>query len=241
MLKVYVRKDLKMNRGKTIAQISHVAMKYVLSAFTEEQGVLTGDEQVIGALRKIAQDVDSMVEIVMIQSEEEAVSVFEQNAGYSTSIIDNGHTYFKGQKTLTCIAVDSSREIPVLREPEYGIEDRDVKQVLLFNSGIDLPKQEQYKVAIAMAMNTILERMDGNSLDLNKEENLYLKHWLYSCFKKVTLKTKLNDTIVGVSKEARVRGVSVIEHSLGDRVAAVAIGAAPTHMFTGLTDPLTLY
>ncbi|MFS1430096.1 peptidyl-tRNA hydrolase [Vibrio splendidus] len=241
MLKVYVRKDLKMNRGKTIAQISHVAMKYVLSALSVENGIITGEKSVLEKLRLIASDVENYVDIVMINSEEEAQQALNSYDGYATSIIDNGHTYFKGQKTLTCIAVDADRRIPVLREPEYGIDDRDVKQVLLFNSGLEMQKQEQYSVAIAIAMNTILERMVDDSLDLNKEENLFLQQWLRGCFKKVTLKTKLNETMQSVRNEAESRGMTVISHSVNGNMAAVAIGAAPTHMFAGLTDTLTLY
>lgn len=90
-----MRKDLKMPRGKEIAQGAHASMKATL-LHLEDPRV---KEWLSGNFTKIA---------VGVSSEEELQAVYNQakEAGLIAEIIiDSGLTVFKGIPTMTCIAI----------------------------------------------------------------------------------------------------------------------------------------
>lgn len=92
---IVMRKDLKMGRGKEIAQGAHASMAATL-ANMEDRRV---KEWLAGAFAKVA---------VGVSSEEELLEVYQKaiDSGLIASkIVDNGLTVFKGIPTLTCIAV----------------------------------------------------------------------------------------------------------------------------------------
>lgn len=104
-----LRKDLKMRKGKMIAQGAHAAMKVFFDRMikTSEDGLtrtLTLDNQsmadwVDGSFTKIA---------LGVNSEEELDDLFEKANTLGvpcTMIVDNGLTEFHGVKTKTCIAI----------------------------------------------------------------------------------------------------------------------------------------
>lgn len=117
---IVLRKDLKMKKGKSVAQGSHASLgvflkmmnggisltektpkikngTYTLSLEVEVGSFL--DDWLRGEFRKIALSVDS---------EEELLNVYNQAKQMNipvTMIEDNGLTVFHGVKTKTCIAI----------------------------------------------------------------------------------------------------------------------------------------
>lgn len=97
---IVIRKDLKMRRGKEIAQGSHASMSFMVrkikaqTSFTEVE-----QEWMTRGMSKVCLQADS---------EEELVSIFEkaQEAGLEVQIIrDSGRTEFNGVPTLTALAI----------------------------------------------------------------------------------------------------------------------------------------
>lgn len=92
---IIIRKDLKMRRGKEIAQGCHACMKATLEHINDKRV----KEWLDGAFTKICLSVDS---------EEELIEIYQKacNAKLIASLItDSGKTEFNGVPTKTAVAI----------------------------------------------------------------------------------------------------------------------------------------
>lgn len=110
---IVVRRDLKMRRGKEIAQGSHASMAFLLARFRTRGSVdlASFDEHVrrwmLAHCAKICVRVDSEAELLDVHARAQA-------AGIESHLVrDAGHTEFGGVPTLTCCAIgpDESSKI----------------------------------------------------------------------------------------------------------------------------------
>lgn len=92
---IVMRKDLKMPRGKEIAQGSHASMKATLENLTHPSVV----EWLNGSFTKIAVGVSSLEEL------EEVIAKANANRIITSKIVDSGRTVFNGVPTVTCAAI----------------------------------------------------------------------------------------------------------------------------------------
>jgi len=97
---IIIRKDLKMRRGKEIAQACHASMAF-LSKITASGNKLSPIQQewFDNSYRKITLQVDSEAELDAIHEKAKAEGI------ESHLIIDNGFTEFHNIPTKTCIAL----------------------------------------------------------------------------------------------------------------------------------------
>jgi PTH2 family peptidyl-tRNA hydrolase len=104
---ILIRKDLKMRRGKEIAQGSHASMDFMISRLREQPGEdcrkleLTRDEQkwIDEGMAKVCLRVDS--EEMLVEYHSRALE-----AGLKSFMIrDSGRTEFGGVPTLTACAI----------------------------------------------------------------------------------------------------------------------------------------
>ena len=100
-----MRHDLKMRRGKQIAQGAHASMSFLCRRLQEAGSVsldgLTGAQRawLTGAFAKVCCRVDSEEELMQIH--DKAVE-----AGLEVHLItDSGRTEFHGEPTRTCLAI----------------------------------------------------------------------------------------------------------------------------------------
>ena len=102
---IVMRHDLKMRRGKQIAQGAHASMSFICRRLQEAGSVSLGDfivaQQVwlTGAFAKVCCRVDS---------EEELMEIHDKalDAGLEVHLItDSGKTEFHGEPTNTCLAI----------------------------------------------------------------------------------------------------------------------------------------
>lgn len=92
---IVMRKDLKMRRGKEIAQGAHASMKATLENMNHPNVIQWLD----GKFAKICVTVDSLDELMAVYNKAREHNLI-------TAIIeDEGRTEFNGVKTVTCIAV----------------------------------------------------------------------------------------------------------------------------------------
>lgn len=108
---IVLRKDLKMRRGKEIAQGSHASMKVLLDQmsieFIDEKLVLRGEwgqdsqtaQWLLGQFTKVALYVESEEQLLALKAQATARGI------PSTLITDAGLTEFNGVSTNTCIAI----------------------------------------------------------------------------------------------------------------------------------------
>ncbi len=102
---IVVRHDLKMRRGKQIAQGAHASMSFICRRLQERGAVSLDDFSeferawLTGAFAKVCCRVDSEEELMAIH--EKAVA-----AGLEVHLItDSGKTEFHGVPTRTCLAI----------------------------------------------------------------------------------------------------------------------------------------
>lgn len=109
-MKIYIRKDLNMRRGKACAQAAHVALNLFYSAFNFNIEKLTASISINDFSRVFGTWIehDMPIDIIWVDSERELKSALHgaQSKSFLTeSVVDLGKTEFKGRKTMTAIAV----------------------------------------------------------------------------------------------------------------------------------------
>lgn len=113
---IVMRHDLKMRRGKQIAQGAHASMSFICRRLQERGSVSLNDFSecegawLTGAFAKVCCRVDSEEELMAIH--EKAVE-----AGLEVQLItDSGKTEFHGVQTRTCLAIgpDDSEKIDAI-------------------------------------------------------------------------------------------------------------------------------
>ena len=113
---IVMRHDLKMRRGKQIAQGAHASMSFVCRRLQESGSVSFGDftesqrAWLTGAFAKVCCRVDSEEELMEIHDKALA-------AGLEVHLItDSGRTEFHGEPTNTCLAIgpDEAQKIDAI-------------------------------------------------------------------------------------------------------------------------------
>jgi len=109
---IVMRKDLKMRRGKQIAQGSHASMKVILDGM--ERGDLGSTREVLSTSYDYGSPMDDWLNgqftkiCVYVNSEEELNELYSKAQELNipcSMIIDAGKTEFNGVPTKTCIAI----------------------------------------------------------------------------------------------------------------------------------------
>jgi len=109
-LVIVVRKDLRMRRGKEIAQSIHAAIAF-----------LANRKRKLNKVEKLWLGDGSAVIALQINSEEELLDVHygAKSAGLASHLVrDSGKTEFAGQPTFTCLAIGP--DCPELIDPITG-------------------------------------------------------------------------------------------------------------------------
>ena len=113
---IVMRHDLKMRRGKQIAQGAHASMSFICRRLQNQKSVSLDDFSEVertwltGSFAKVC---------CRVNSEEELMNIFDKAkaAGLEVHLItDSGKTEFHGQPTRTCLAIgpDVAEKIDVL-------------------------------------------------------------------------------------------------------------------------------
>jgi PTH2 family peptidyl-tRNA hydrolase len=130
MLKIYVRADLKMRKGKMAAQSAHAAMKLLMEVMikTKNKMILRHEE-----IKKFVEFLKNpVIEIVMVNSEEHLNLILDKSKPFSI-IVDSGRTEFHGVKTVTCGAQGIFEDVALTEMEVPHIYGKDIvaKQVFL--------------------------------------------------------------------------------------------------------------
>lgn len=117
---IVMRKDLKMTKGKYIAQGSHASLGVVLSLLNNGKSIKEDNPEIKGGKYNINLEVEvgspldewlrgTFTKVcVYVNSEEELLDIYQKalDRNLPTVLIeDSGLTMFKGVKTKTCLAI----------------------------------------------------------------------------------------------------------------------------------------
>jgi PTH2 family peptidyl-tRNA hydrolase len=97
---IVIRKDLRMRRGKEIAQGSHASMSFLLKGQSSEEDII---EWLNGGQTKICLVVNSEDELLELDSKA------REHGLLSNIITDAGRTEFNGVPTKTCLAIGPNK------------------------------------------------------------------------------------------------------------------------------------
>lgn len=103
---IVIRRDLKMRRGKEIAQGAHASMAFLVRRFDRDESIKTPEERMWldGAHAKVCVQVHSEAELIALH--EKAVA-----AGLESHVVtDLGRTEFGGIPTKTALAIGPARD-----------------------------------------------------------------------------------------------------------------------------------
>jgi peptidyl-tRNA hydrolase, PTH2 family len=104
---IIIRKDLRMGRGKEIAQGAHAAMAWLSHRLIHDQNTNTALAQFSDAERQWLMTSFRKVTL-QVNSEEELLAIYNraEATGLQVHLItDSGLTVFHGQPTITCLAI----------------------------------------------------------------------------------------------------------------------------------------
>lgn len=190
-MKIFVRSDLKMRKGKMAAQSAHATNKLFLEYSYRKDNFIVIDMNTAKLL--LQPDTLNSADVSFVKNEEE---LNKMENSRSSSIIDHGRTEFNGVKTKTVLCSDLiNKDIVERFEPA---EDRDIfaKQIILFSKEFPLSKEVACKLAGLSSIQSLVRMFDvgedGNLyFDLSKENAS--SAWLKGAFAKISLSTK-NDS-----------------------------------------------
>ncbi len=202
-LKVYVRNDLKMRKGKMAAQSAHAAMKLFFEVMhkIDNKMILSGHSLV--EMESFL--LNPVVSIIMVKDEDELNTILDKNTPFSI-ITDSGRTEFHGVPTVTCAAQGLFSKCDVIEfevKHNYG-KDIKAKQLFVFNKDVPLSKEVACKEAVISCLKQLYSLMhvdkNGNRyFDLCEKSPLI--DWIMSAFAKIVVSTKTTEELIQLKKK----------------------------------------
>jgi PTH2 family peptidyl-tRNA hydrolase len=217
LLKIFVRNDLKMRKGKMAAQSGHAAMKLFFEAMVQTHGRMTLMSKQHAEFLEFFHN--PVVEIVMVKDEEDLHTILAPLAPVSV-IVDNGRTEFHGVPTTTCAAhgIFTPCDLTLMNVPQtYGTEIKS-KQIFVFNKDKPLSKEKACQQAVISCLKLLYNQMldDGYG---NKYFDLFQKNaltdWIMNAFAKIALSTKTMAELDEVERQLKSAGF-VVERIVDD-------------------------
>lgn len=216
-LKIFVRNDLKMRKGKMAAQSGHAAMKLFFEAMVKSPTRMTLLAKQNAEFLEFFNN--PVVEIVMVKDEADLHTILEPLAPVSV-IVDNGRTEFHGVPTTTCAAhgIFSPCDLTVMNVPQtYGTEIKS-KQIFVFNKDKPLSKEKSCQQAVISCLKLLYKQMlddeNGNKYFDITQKNA-LTDWIVNAFAKIALSTKTMDELNEVERQLKAAGF-VVERFVDD-------------------------
>lgn len=216
MLKIYVREDLKMRKGKMAAQSAHAIMKLIFEVMkkNEKRMVLENKEDLL--LKDFLKN--PVVEIVMVKSEDDLNVAIDKSKPFSI-VVDSGRTEFNGVKTVTCAAqgIFEDSLISEIVVPHNLGTDIKSKQVFIFNKDIPLTKIDACKLAVITCVNNIYSKLIEE--DNYKFYDLTVKNefndWILNAFGKICLSVENMNDFNSIVKELNDKNIEFTQYNYG--------------------------
>jgi peptidyl-tRNA hydrolase len=240
MIKVYVRNDLNMRKGKMGAQVSHAVMSIFLNMRENNPNRIFFNEYYSDKILNWLKN--PYLEIITVDSEDFILKKADENIGYCVLIKDQGRTEFNGVETLTCMAVC---DIPLnnshrnLCQPYKNV---DCKQAIVINRDCSYNKIKVSEVSAIVSVRSIFQNSKylDNKLYLDTN-NVNFKDWLENAFAKIVLKSNTLE-IEGLSLRLRSDNIKFsLLRGVDNNISAIAIGGDKISLIDSYTSDFKLY
>lgn len=195
-----VRKDLKMRKGKMVAQSAHAAMKLFLEYTRRENGNYTLPAHLSEEFEGFLSSPNVKASFVFDEAE-----IDNLVGNFSSLIVDNGRTEFHGVPTKTVLASHLFNEP---KEDYDHITDqpslRPAKQILIFSKQNPLKKEISCELGAISCLKTLRELMMYNAdreLIFDYSKSPALAEWLKGAFAKISLSVKTDEDLIAMSEK----------------------------------------
>lgn len=231
-LKLVIRDELNMRKGKISAQLSHAVLGMWLSIAKKEDNKYVFSEKNSKLLKEWLSNPD--LDIIKVHSESELLEYPEK----SKVIRDAGLTEF-GQPTYTCSCI-YPEGVEFNNNENIFYPETELKQVLVANQDLKLDKYTLPKyttIACVKSLENYISEIEG-SLVLSANEDL--QTWLSGRFKKITLKANTEELSELIKKlEEEKINYSIIYFN--NDIAAIGIEPKKENEINPITGKLKLY
>lgn len=206
-MKIYVRSDLKMRKGKMAAQSAHASNKILLdySTFDEKTQKITIQKNVHDKVLDVINN--NNIQINFVENESEINSLINKRTAL---IVDHGRTEFHGIKTVTVLSSDLI-DLDIKNEHSHEHEnDIFSKQLIVFSKENPLSKENACKLAAISSLSILINLFKKNlddSYSLDLEADQAVKYWLNGAFAKISVATKTNEELLNLSEKLNQSGI----------------------------------
>lgn len=231
-LKLIIRDELNMRKGKISAQLSHAVLGMWLSIAKKEDNKYVFNEKNSKLLKEWLSNPD--LDIIKVNSESELLEYPEK----AKVIRDAGLTEF-GQPTYTCSCI-YPQGIEFSNNENIFYPETELKQVLVANQDLKLDKYTLPKyttIACVKSLESYISEIEGQ-LVLSANDDL--QSWLSGRFKKITLKAnteELSELIKKLEKEKTNYSIIYFNND----IAAIGIEPKKENEINPITGKLKLY
>jgi peptidyl-tRNA hydrolase len=229
VMKIYIRSDLNMRKGKIAAQASHALTGMLLGSMKKNANefILTGDNLDI---YKNWEKNNYPISIELLNTEESLLNVKNDN---NVLIKDQGRTEFN-VPTHTCLCELEGIKLEKLIDLEQN-QNNPAKQILIANRDLKLTKWELAPIAALSSWLVIEELMIKNENEwILKLNDSALSSWLLGSFAKITLKIEESNIEDMIEK---LENNKINYHKIEIEKRPIVLAISPQH-FDNI-DPLT--
>jgi PTH2 family peptidyl-tRNA hydrolase len=242
-MKIYVRSDLGMRKGKIGAQVAHAAIGLWLNSMKKEKDIFIMSGKNYSIYKKWVEE-KSPIEIIPIKDENELLKIASSTKQYSILITDQGRTEFKGVPTNTCLAVcnDDSLVSNVNLDCFAGqFDEVPAKQVIVANKSVKADKWELAEYVARVSINAIFKNVEfSNETMLLNINNIGLKSWLLGAFAKVVVKSS-DEEINELLERLANNNILYNLEKKDSEIICVAVGADTVEKVNSYTSNFKLY
>lgn len=238
-LKIFVREELNMRKGKMAPQSAHAAMKLFIEAMHKD-----GNGMKLSGLqfREFSEFMENpVVEIIPVVGEDGMRALIDYSKPYAV-ITDSGRTEFAGVPTVTCGAQGIFSESPAqeLEVPLYGKEIR-AKQLFVFSKAHPLKKYDAAAMGALVCLKSIYERMSVTDEEafLPLIPGSPMSEWVYGAFAKIGLGVPSDEDLSVIKSTLLAHDHPVTDLVMGKN-KVIAVGPAFPKDIDSLTGELRL-
>lgn len=231
-LKLIIRDELNMRKGKISAQLSHAVLGMWLSIANKIGNKYQFNIENSKLFKEWLDNPD--LDIIKVRSEQELLNYPEK----AKIIRDAGLTEF-GEPTYTCSCVYPEKVFFEKNEAMFYPET-ELKQVLIANQELNLDKYTLPKYTTIACVKSLEAYITEESGLITITANKELETWLSGRFKKITLKAS-EEEIKNIIVQLKEKNINCSIVYFNDKIAAVGIEPKKEEEINKVTGQLKLY
>lgn len=244
-MKIYIRNDLNMRKGKIAAQSAHAALGFWLDKMIKSKNKFTLNNTNLIAYKDWIKK-GRPIEIIPVNEESCLTKISAKNPKNSYLIVDHGRTEFKGEPTATCLAVVDGYEFQSYPIPEdiktIGNNNYLSKQSFIANKDIKIDKWDLAEHISRLSIETIFK----NSYESDGEliipiQNKGLQYWLLGAFAKIVLQSDTENLLKTINDLKNNDQILFKESYLNGEILCLCIGADLSTNIQPYTEKFKLF